>query len=128
MSYEHVHDSWVVWSDEPEGRSVLAYRPDVFDADRFPAECLPTIYLTRGRPSRRPAGHDPIESGEQWTVVLYLEPDVDGGAEQFDDRDAAVEYAIELAEEFATGDVDYRGLYQVPRPEYFEKLDELTEA
>ena len=128
MSYEHVHDSWVVWSDEPEGRSVLAYRPDVFDADRFPAECLPTIYLTRGRPSRRPAGHDPIESGEQWTVVLYLEPDVDAGAEQFDDRDAAVEYAIELAEEFATGDVDYRGLYQVPRPEYFEKLDELTEA
>lgn len=128
MSYEQLHESWVVWSDEPEGRSVLAYRPDVFDADRFPAECLPTIYLTRGRPSRRPAGHDPIESGEQWTVVLYLEPDVDAGAEQFDDRDAAVEYAIELAEEFATGDVDYRGLYQVPRPEYFEKLDELTEA
>ncbi|MCL9815085.1 DUF5820 family protein [Natranaeroarchaeum aerophilus] len=128
MSYEQLHEGWVVWNDEPEGRSVLAYRPDVFDADRFPAECLPAIYLTRGRPSRRPAGHDPIESGEQWTVVLYLEPDVDGGAEQFDDRDAAVEYAIELAEDFATGDIDYRGLYQVPRPEYFEKLDELTEA
>ncbi len=126
MSYESLPDDWVVWNDEPEGRSVLAYRPDVFDADRFPAECLPTIYLTRGRPSRRPAGHDPIESGDRWTVVLYLEPEVDSGDERFDDRNSAVEYAIELAGEFAAGDIDYRDLYQVPRPEYFEKLDELT--
>ncbi len=126
MSYEQLHDSWVVWADEPEGRTVLAYRPDVFDGDQFAAECLPTIYLTRGRPSRRPAGHDPIESGERWTVVLYLEPEVDGGEEQFDDRAAAVEYAIELAEEFATGEIDYRELYQVPREAYFGKLDELT--
>lgn len=128
MSYENLPDGWVVWNDEPEGRSILAYRPDVFDADQFPAECLPTIYLTRGRPSRRPAGHDPIESGDGWTVVLYLEPDVDSGNERFDERDRAVEHAIELAGKFAAGEIDYRGLYQVPRREYFEKLDDLTGA
>lgn len=126
MSYERLPEEWVVWNDEPAGRSVLAFRPDVFDADRFPPECLPTIYLTRGRPSRRPPGHDPIESGNQWNVILYLEPDVNRPAEQFDDRDAAVEGAITLAQRFVAGEIDYRGLYQVPRPEYFDQLDELT--
>ncbi|MFT4923284.1 MAG: hypothetical protein ACI8XM_002510, partial [Haloarculaceae archaeon] len=40
----------------------------------------------------------------------------------------AVAGATDLAQRFADGDVDYRGLYQVPRPEYFEKLDELTDS
>jgi hypothetical protein len=126
MSYENLPDGWVVWNDKPDGRSVLAYRPDVFDADEFPAECLPTIYLTKGRPSRRPAGDDPIKSGSGWTVILYLEPEVERDNERFDDREAAVRRVVELAEAFAAGEIDYRGLYQVPRPEYFEKLDELT--
>ncbi len=126
MSYENLPDGWVVWNDKPDGRSVLAYRPDIFDADRFPAECLPTIYLTRGRPSRRPAGEDPIESGSGWTVILYLEPEVERENERFDEREAAVRRVVELAEAFADGEIDYRELYQVPRPEYFEKLDEVT--
>jgi hypothetical protein len=39
---------------------------------------------------------------------------------------AAEAGAADLAERFAGGEVDYRGLYQVPREGYFEKLDELT--
>ncbi len=116
----------MVWNDDPDGRSVLAFHPDVFDADRFPPECLPTIYLTRGRPSRRPPGHDPIESGDEWNVILYLEPDVNHPPERFETRDAAVRGAIDLAKRFNTGEIDYRALYQVPRSEYFDQLDELT--
>jgi hypothetical protein len=124
--YEDLPEDWVVWNDEEDGRSVLAYQPDVFDSQAFPPECLPTIYLTRGRPSRRPSHADPVESGESWHVTLYLEPDVNRSADQYDSRAAAVAGAVDLARAFADGDVDYRGLYQVPREQYFEKLDELT--
>jgi len=124
--YDDLPDDWVVWNDEPDGRSVLAYRPDVFDSQAFPPECMPTIYLTSGRPSRRPARSDPVESGVDWHVTLYLEPDVDRSATSYDDREDAVAGAVDLAERFADGDVDYRELYQVPREEYFAKLDELT--
>jgi len=124
--YDDLPDDWVVWNDEPDGRSVLAYRPDVFDSQAFPPECMPTIYLTSGRPSRRPAGSDPVESGTDWNVTLYLEPDVERAADSYDDRAEAVAGAVDLAERFADGDVDYRDLYQIPREEYFAKLDELT--
>ena len=124
--YDDLPDDWVVWNDEPDGRSVLAYRPDVFDSQAFPPECMPTIYLTSGRPSRRPARSDPVESGTAWNVTLYLEPDVERSADSYEDRADAVEGAVALAERFAEGDVDYRELYQIPREEYFEKLDELT--
>jgi hypothetical protein len=48
-------DGWRVWSDS-ENRLILAYRPDVFDGAGFDAACLPTLYVTRGRRSRRPSG------------------------------------------------------------------------
>ena len=115
---------WTVWN-ESEHRCVLVYRPDVFDTHDYPAPCLPTIYLTHGRRSRRP-GTDRSTVGDSWYVTLYLEPDVDRDADRFAAREAAVAGAIDLAERFATGAIDYRGLYQVPRKEYFAKLDELT--
>ena len=115
---------WTVWN-ESEHRCVLVYRPDVFDTHNYPAPCLPTIHLTHGRRSRRP-GTDRSTVGDSWYVTLYLEPDVDRDADRFAAREAAVTGAIDLAERFATGAIDYRGLYQVPRKEYFAKLDELT--
>ena len=115
---------WERWN-EGRNRLILAYRPDVFDGDAFPAPCMPTIYLTKGQRSRRPGPHDP-EPGAAWYVTLYLEPDVDAGTESFDDREAADEAALSLAAEFVAGEVDYRGLYQVPREAYFDRLDELT--
>lgn len=117
---------WQVWSTGGE-KAVLAYRPDVFDGGQFPAPCLPTIYVTRGRRSRRP-GPDRGGPNASWWVTLFLEPEVDHGGERFPTREAAVDAAADLAGRFVAGEVDYRGLYQVPRPEYFEKLDELTDS
>jgi hypothetical protein len=59
---------------------------------------------------------------------LYLEPEVEAAAETYDDRSAAVDAAVDVAERFAAGEVDYRGAYQVPREGYFERLDELVGA
>lgn len=115
---------WRVWNEEPT-KLVLAYRPDVFDGGEFPAACMPTIYCTRGKRSRRPGGQ---RVGEEWYVTLYLEPDVDDGGQSFESREAAIDGSIDLAAAFAAGDVDYRDRYQVPREDYFEKLDELTGA
>ncbi len=122
MSLDSLGEDWVVWSDERE-KVVLAYRPDVFDGGAFPAPCLPTIYLTRGQRQRRPGGD---RVGADWYVTLYLEPEVDRDAGSYPDREAAEAAAVELADEFARGDVDYRDLYQVPRPEYLDRLDEFT--
>lgn len=117
---------WRVWSAEEE-KLVLAYRPDVFDGSEFPPPCLPTIYVTRGRRTRRPG---PNRSGPDasWWVTLFLEPEVDDGGEAFPTREAATAGAHDLAARFAAGEIDYRGLYQVPRPDYFEKLDELAQG
>lgn len=124
MVQDSLPEGWEVWSDEAT-KVVLAYRPDVFDGSDVPAPCLPTIYLTKGQRGRRP-GRDRPAPDEPWYVTLFLEPDVSRDQETFDSREAAVEGAAETARAFAAGDVDYRGLYQVPRPDYFEKLDELT--
>jgi hypothetical protein len=123
MGFDSLPEAWVVWTDESQ-RSVLTYRPDVFDTQAFPAPCLPTIYLTKGKRRRRPG--DQTRPTDPWYVTLYLEPEIERPAEQFDSREAAVEGACALARRFADGEIDYRALYQVPRPEYFEKLDELT--
>ncbi|EMA45784.1 DUF5820 family protein [Halococcus saccharolyticus] len=123
--FDALPDGWTVWN-ESEERCVLVYRPDVFDSHEFPAPCLPTIYLTHGRRSRRPGTDRRSTTGDSWYVTLYLEPDVDRDADRFADHEAAVAGAIDLAKRFADGAIDYRGLYQVPREEYFEKLDELT--
>ncbi|WP_049925279.1 DUF5820 family protein [Halopiger goleimassiliensis] len=121
-------EAWTVWADGDDGRLVLAYRPDVFDGAAFPAPCLPTLYLTHGRRTRRP-GRNPTDTtaAEDWFVTLYLEPEVtleDG--RRFDTREEALEYAVDLARRFDAGEIDYRGLYQVPREAYFDRLDELT--
>ena len=117
-------DGWARWS-EAERKLVWAYRPDVFDGGTFPPPCLPTIYVTQGRRSRRPGGEE-AAPGADWYVTLFLEPDVSRSAEKYPDRAAAVEGATALARRFADGDIDYRGLYQVPREDYFDRLDELT--
>jgi len=49
---------WRLWNEEPDGRVILAFRPDVFDADRFDPACLPTIYLSNGSRRRRPGRRD----------------------------------------------------------------------
>jgi len=123
MAFEGLHEDWVVWSDERE-KVVLAYRPDVFDGDGFPAPCLPTIYTTKGRRRRHPG--DQTRADDPWHVTLYLEPEVDTSGEKYDTRADATAAAADLAAAFARGEIDYRGLYQVPRERYFEKLDELT--
>lgn len=118
-------DGWEVWSDADD-RLVLAYRPDVFDGGAFPPPCLPTIYVSRGRRGRRPGVERDPPPGTPWYVTLFLEPDVESEPETFATRARASDGARDLARRFATGAVDYRDLYQVPREAYFEKLDELT--
>jgi len=124
MALDGVADGWELWSDE-RTKAVLAYRPDVFDETAFPAPCLPTIYLTRGKRGRRPGRTDPGPDAD-WHVTLFLEPEVEGPTEVHESRADAERGAARLATAFANGEVAYRDLYQVPRPDYFEKLDELT--
>ena len=124
MSLDDLAEGWEVWSEEAT-KVVLAYRPDVFDTAAYPAACLPTIYLTKGKRSRRPGRDDPPPDAS-WYVTLFLEPEVDRDADTYETRGEAIEGAKRLAAAFAAGDVDYRELYQVPRPEYFEALDDLT--
>ncbi|RQG99051.1 DUF5820 family protein [Natrarchaeobius oligotrophus] len=123
-------DAWDVWSEGEDGRLVLAYRPDVFNGDDFPAACLPTLYLTHGRRTRRP-GRNPTDTTARndWFVTLYLEPDVTvEGGRRFETRDDALEYAVDLATRFDDGEIDYRSCYQIPREGYFDRLDDLTLA
>ncbi len=117
---------WQVWSDGDEGRVVLTYRPDVFDSDAFPAACLPTLYVTRGPMERRRPPGEETGLRDDWHVTLYLEPDVAAPARSFDRRDGALDGAVEWARAFDRGDVDYRALYQVPRGDYLDRLDDLT--
>jgi hypothetical protein len=117
-------DGWRVWSAEGGGRVVLAYRPDVFAGDAFPAACLPTLYVSNG--SRRPRpGAGGVETDE-WHVTLFVEPDVEVATRAPGDRDAALAAAVDLAARFAAGEVAYRDAYQVPRPDYLDALDRLT--
>ena len=118
-------DSWTVWNRGEDGRLILAYRPDVFDADEFPSACLPTLYLTHGKRTRRP-GTNPTTRSDDWYVTFYLEPDVVVENDRFSTREDALERALELARTFDRGGIDYRGCYQVPRETYFDRLDELT--
>ena len=118
-------DGWQCWSDD-DARTVLVFRPDVFDGGSFPAPCLPTIYATHGRRNRRPGVERSARRGASWAVTLYLEPEVAAPEELYDARADALAGARELAARFARGAVDYRALYQVPRESYLEELDRLT--
>lgn len=117
-------EGWAIWSDEPDGRAVYVYRPDVFDSQAFPPACLPTISVAPSSPDRPPGER----VGDDWYVTLYLEPDVrlreyDG---RFDSRTAAVTGAREVATAFAAGEIDFREYYQVPREAYLAELESLT--
>ncbi len=126
-AFSSLPDGWVVWSEESDGRTVLAYRPDVFDGDEFPPACLPTLYVTHGKRTRRP-GTNPTSrtTDSDWFVTLYLEPDVTYDQCRFESRADAVARAKELATAFTDGEIDYRESYQVPRERYFERLDAVT--
>lgn len=124
MDDDDLPAGWRLWNAEPSGRVILTYRPEVFDGDAFPAACLPTIYITNGSRKARPGAGQYVT--DEWHVTLFMEPEVEVQSTTYDDRDVAIDAAHDLAETFATGEIDYRGAYQVPRETYFEKLDELT--
>ena len=124
--YGDLPEGWQVWTEDPQGGDILVFRPDVFDSHEYPAACLPTIQVAQRPPNQRKrrAGSDSAD----WWVSLTLEPEVrvrDADA-RFDSRDAAIAGAVDLAERFAAGDVDYRDAYQVPRDDYLDRLDHLT--
>jgi hypothetical protein len=116
---------WTVWNDEPRGRRILVFRPDVFnESNDLPAPCLPTILVSNRSRAARP-GASRVRTGT-WRAVLTLEPEVEAVAEEYDSREAAVAGANELAGRFADGAIDYRGAYQVPREAYLDRLDEVV--
>jgi len=123
MEFPELAEGWQVWHTEQQ-KVVLTYRPDVFDTTAYPAPCMPTLYVTKGQRGRRPGPHTP-PSDAPWYVTLYLEPEV-SESWQYDSRETARDGALSRAEAFASGEYPYRELYQVPRPEYLAKLDELT--
>ncbi|MFC7073111.1 DUF5820 family protein [Halovenus rubra] len=124
MEFEGLAEGWEVWSVETT-KAVLGFRPDVFDSHEFPPECLPTIYVTKGKRDRRP-GRDIPDPDDPWYVTLYLEPDVNLDPRKYESQEQAVSGAKSVATEFTRGEIAYHDLYQVPRPDYFDKLDELT--
>lgn len=124
MDDDSLPEGWTVWTEETDGRVILAYRPDVFDAAAFPAECLPTLYVTNGSRRARP-GAGQVQTPD-WHVTLFMEPEIEVESTTHESREAALDAAVALAAEFAAGDVDYRAAYQVPREEYFAELDEWT--
>lgn len=124
MALDGLADGWEIWNREPT-KIVVTYRPDVFNSEAYPPPCLPTIHIRKGRRSRRPGPNTP-DPDDPWYVWLYLEPDVSTDERSYETKSEAEAGALELASAFAAGDIDYRSLYQVPRPEYFDRLDELT--
>jgi hypothetical protein len=115
-------EGWTLWNDEPRGRRILVFRPDVFDErEGVPAECLPTILVSNRSRAKRPgASQIPTDT---WHVVLTLEPEIEAAVESYETREAAIAGANDLARQFASGEIDYRAAYQVPREAYFERLD-----
>lgn len=116
---------WTVWNAEPD-RAILVYRPDVFDGAAFPAPCLPTVYVTRGRMNRRPEGNRRLPPDAPWTVTLRLEPDVERDPDTYDSKADAIEGAERLTRRFSAGEIDYRSLYRHARESYLDRLDDLT--
>lgn len=117
---------WRVWNEEDEGRVILVFRPDVFDSQQFPPECLPTIYVSQRPPQERLPRLDAERS--DWYVALRLEPEVQVQTvgSQHETRDAAIDEAVEIAESFVAGEIDFRESYQVPRDEYLDALEAYT--
>ncbi|MFO7926664.1 MAG: DUF5820 family protein [Halobacteriota archaeon] len=120
-------DGWQVWNADDE-RAVLAYRPDVFDGSTFPAPCLPTVYVSRGRLARRPEGDRNLPPDAPWLVRLRLEPDVERKPDAYESRTEAIEGTEQLTKRFSAGNIDYRSLYEIPREPYLDALDSLLEG
>jgi hypothetical protein len=119
-------EDWRVWHEADEGRVVLVFRPDVFDTQRFPAACLPTIYVSQRPPQERLPRLDAERS--DWFVSLRLEPEVqvvDAGG-RYESRADAVRAALGVASRFVAGEFDLRGVYQVPREAYLDELESLV--
>ncbi len=125
MALGSLPTGWEVWNEEPDGRVILAYRPDVFNGTDFDSACLPTITVAPGRsPDQHPERR---KRSASWHVALYLEPAVRVREcdASFDTRESAVKGARSIAEDFAAGTVDYRSAYMDPREKYLETLDGL---
>ncbi|MFP4174413.1 MAG: DUF5820 family protein [Halobacteriales archaeon] len=114
-------DGWYVWSDE-DGL-VACYRPDIFDADEYPRPCLPLITVTEA--SRGTAG-----GRDGWRVTFHVEADVParGLRKTVAGYDSAVDYAVEIARNFAEGEYDIAGFYAEGdvRDEYVARLEHET--
>lgn len=119
-------DGWEIWNDEPHGRVILAFRPDIFNTTDFPPACLPTITIAPGPSPNAPPDHR--HASTAWHVVLYLEPRVRVTTKDTSvpSRPEAIDYAIQLTHEFTDGDIDFDDAYIDPRPDYITKLNELT--
>lgn len=124
MGLDALPESWTVWTEQRDGRVILAYRPDVFDAEAFPAPCLPTIYVTNGSRAERPGAGQ--YQTDEWHATLFAEPEIELTTETRESREAAVDAAVAIAERFAAGEIDYREAYQEPRERYLAALDERT--
>lgn len=120
-------EGWSVWHEADEGRVVLVFRPDVFDTERFPAACLPTLLVSQRPPRERLPRLDAERT--DWYVALRLEPEVlvRGVGGRHESRTDAVADAIEVARAFAAGQIDVRAAYQVPRDAYLDELESLFE-
>ena len=119
-------EGWRVWNEEDEGRVVLVFRPDVFDTQQFPPECLPTIYVSQRPPQERLPRLDAERS--DWYVALRLEPEVQVKTvgSRHETRAEAIQEAVEISRAFEDGEIDFRESYQVPREEYLNALEEHT--
>jgi hypothetical protein len=120
-------DDWVVWNDETGGPATWVYRPDLFDAETFPAACIPTIHVTNRQSDRRPPGR----GGGAWRARLTLEPEIQldrSGA--CPTRASALDRATEIARQFAAGEYDVREAYHDPsdREAYLDRLSAVLSA
>lgn len=126
MTPDDLPVGWELWNEEPGGQVILAYRPDVFDTQSFPAACMPTLAVDRGvGPNQAPERR---LHAETWYVAFYLEPlvRVRWCDEVFDGRAEALEGARDIARRFVDGEIDYRDAYQRPREAYLAELDTLV--
>lgn len=119
-------DGWEIWNNEPHGRIILVFRPDIFNTTDYPPACLPTITIGPGTRPNAPPDHR--QASNAWHVVLYLEPRVRITTKDTSvpTRPEAIDYALSLSHEFTNGNIDFDDAYIEPRPEYLTKLNQLT--
>lgn len=119
-------DGWEIWNNEPQGRIILAFRPDIFNTTDFPPACLPTITIAPGPSPNAPP--DYRQASTAWHVALYLEPRVrvTNKDTTVSTRPEAIDCGTTLSHEFTDGQIDFAAAYMDPRPDYITKLNQLT--